>query len=789
MKNIFIIIIHTTLDLIFFRGKKKSKKNTENKNDDFAISFLFSIFGRGFEFESIFGPSFMLRFHETDKPLFDFVLRIDKHNDTYERTVIYKFCDEIPKSFQNISVFCFPFNKQTFTKAAQFCFSLTDTNKTTTYAFVYLNNRVAFCIVTRFFHPRFYLYAVKAISEMEQKDYSANIQLFLEMKLIHGKYDWTFDRFPPCFNSSAQAFIKNFSPECELSRLFQFIFKKLHVSNILSALVAMLLDCKIAVISADLEMLGNMVFALIALIFPLDWPGTFIPILPPSILTTLDAPFAYIVGLHSSVAEKLLDIVGYFVINVDVHYAAIVGMENFPPNILQLISTWTEKIRSLLNQFSPIFPFVQVQNKIREFIIDLFQCTFNNKNIKPDDLIQYYNQWRCVPTPDFPAILSQSQLFNCLISKIDYEPDERVFQAFWPNEKFTIKMHSKDNDNNDASEKHTYRERSNTGLPLNRKRSIDARQANEIALRSKNDINMDQLLNEINNEDGSLMISETNNEDRSSTIPNNTNEGDQNLAKSLKETKTHISKPINKTHKRNSTMKKHIPSTPPSNKLSATQNLNLKRIHNRSSSTEKQSQGKLNKPIPPPLQLDGSDSPKVSPSSARSPPPKGFHFISSDNDTLTDDKSELQYPIIRKRPGFPKPTRQFKKHLKVKSFNQKIQDDASKNKENKLNKLKLDDKYKDEELQLPSRAFAHMNAKAHKSIQLGSNTTNSTNLENHNSSLPKNHSHKRSQTPNLRRSRPNFYSRSRHLEKDKEKNPNHIPHKIEIILSSSSEED
>lgn len=98
-----------------------------------------------------------------------------------------------------------------------------------------------------------------------------------------------------------------------------FVFSKISPINLAQILVAILCDISIIIVSSDLNLLSRFCFALLSSIRPLEWKLLFIPILPSSLFETLQSPSPYIVGLHSSLFDKIQSIYidDHVLINID----------------------------------------------------------------------------------------------------------------------------------------------------------------------------------------------------------------------------------------------------------------------------------------------------------------------------------------------------------------------------------------------------------------------------------------------------------------------------------------
>ncbi|OHT02736.1 hypothetical protein TRFO_30044 [Tritrichomonas foetus] len=383
----------------------------------------------------------MLKFHEEGNPqIFNYVLIIRNTGElSYSTEIVYPpNIEEIPKTYSSVGAFCFnsPGKK---THDAVFSFCLTDAEKNPHYVFASVRSNVAYCVISDYFHFNFLTDISRIIPDINgHTKFLTNI---LSRQFIHGVSDWYFNEGLPGI-----IHYRRMSPGCELMDLYKFIFVHLPIHYILLLIVAIMLDNKIIVISSSLDMLSRAAYSLLSLIYPLTWPGSFIPICPEYMSTCLEAPFPYIIGIHSSISEKLLidSMMCYFAFNVDGHYAVNVGQEDFPPNILKYIDEMAESLKITLSSYAPLFPFLQIQMKIREFIIGILATAYDLDpyEFSYKEILANYVMWSDEPSQDFAALISQSQSMDQFIRSIDSdEADEEIFTAFFPNEKFMPNVH------------------------------------------------------------------------------------------------------------------------------------------------------------------------------------------------------------------------------------------------------------------------------------------------------------------------------------------------------------
>lgn len=77
------------------------------------------------------------------------------------------------------------------------------------------------------------------------------------------------------------------------------LFASLSVGNIMVVLGCILEECKVALLSSHCSILTPVAEALLSALFPFEWQGLYIPIMPYSMLDILDAPVPFVVGLDS----------------------------------------------------------------------------------------------------------------------------------------------------------------------------------------------------------------------------------------------------------------------------------------------------------------------------------------------------------------------------------------------------------------------------------------------------------------------------------------------------------
>ena len=77
------------------------------------------------------------------------------------------------------------------------------------------------------------------------------------------------------------------------------LFACLSVGNIITLMGCLMTESRVALCSRHYALFGPVAEALMSFLFPIQWQGMYIPIMPYSMLDILDAPVPFLVGLHA----------------------------------------------------------------------------------------------------------------------------------------------------------------------------------------------------------------------------------------------------------------------------------------------------------------------------------------------------------------------------------------------------------------------------------------------------------------------------------------------------------
>ncbi|XP_069764360.1 myotubularin-related protein 5 isoform X10 [Narcine bancroftii] len=95
------------------------------------------------------------------------------------------------------------------------------------------------------------------------------------------------------------------------------LLKQLGINNVLDLFCAALTEHKILFLSSSYQRLTEACRALLALMFPLKYSFTYIPILPAQLIEVLSSPTPFIIGIHSSFRADMQDLLDVIVADLD----------------------------------------------------------------------------------------------------------------------------------------------------------------------------------------------------------------------------------------------------------------------------------------------------------------------------------------------------------------------------------------------------------------------------------------------------------------------------------------
>jgi hypothetical protein len=136
-------------------------------------------------------------------------------------------------------------------------------------------------------------------------------------------------------------YLKVFSGEQELTRpVDDFtsinevnlnpLFDHFDIQHILTLFGCLLEEKRIIFSGSSLSNVSSCANAVFAFIYPFKWQHVFVPILPGKLLDYVCAPMPYILGIHSSMLQKVLKMPIDEVVIFDLDKREIKGLEKIP---------------------------------------------------------------------------------------------------------------------------------------------------------------------------------------------------------------------------------------------------------------------------------------------------------------------------------------------------------------------------------------------------------------------------------------------------------------------------
>ncbi|XP_059495851.1 DENN domain-containing protein 1B isoform X2 [Stegostoma tigrinum] len=255
------------------------------------------------------------------------------------------------ESLQSLPKFCFPFDVERVWESSvvqQFTFVLTDLDGNQRFGFCRLTGGSKTCICILSFLPWFEVFykLLNNIADCLAKGQDNEVKELLRMLYIHP---------PPQPDSPLKLellsyFIApdiNSLPTIPESRNLTEYVVAVDVNNMLHLYASMLHERRIIITCSKLSTLTACVHGSTAMLYPMYWQHIYIPVLPPHLLDYCCAPMPYLIGIHSSLMEKvrsraLEDVV---ILNVDSNTleSPFNDLEKMPPDVVSILKVKLKK--------------------------------------------------------------------------------------------------------------------------------------------------------------------------------------------------------------------------------------------------------------------------------------------------------------------------------------------------------------------------------------------------------------------------------------------------------------
>ncbi|XP_040002074.1 DENN domain-containing protein 1B isoform X2 [Xiphias gladius] len=217
------------------------------------------------------------------------------------------FSDE--ESCQTVPRFCFPYDIQRVRDGVavqHFTFVLTDLEGCQRFGFCRLTNSTQTCLCILSYLPWFEVF-YKLLNNLA--DYLTKGQINEMKALLSALYK---QPIPLAAGSVTLQMVPYFIapdprslPSIPENRNLTELIVAVDVGNLLQLYASMLFERRILIFASKLSTLTSCLHAISAVLYPMYWQHIFIPVLPTHLLDYCCAPMPYLIGVHTSLSERV----------------------------------------------------------------------------------------------------------------------------------------------------------------------------------------------------------------------------------------------------------------------------------------------------------------------------------------------------------------------------------------------------------------------------------------------------------------------------------------------------
>ncbi|XP_066564241.1 DENN domain-containing protein 1B [Amia ocellicauda] len=267
--------------------------------------------------------------------------------------VLFQFPEDFSDqdSLQTLPRFCFPYDIERVKECPavqHFTFVLTDLEGNQRFGFCRLTSSSRTCLCILSYLPWFEVF-YKLLNNLA--DYLTKGQKNEMRELLSALYKLPIPQpDSPVILQYLPYFIApdvGSLPTIPESRNLTELVVAMDVNNMLHLYASMLLERRILITSSKLSTLTACVHASSALLFPMYWQHIYIPVLPPHLIDYCCAPMPYLIGVHSSLMERvksraLEDVV---ILNVDTNTleSPFEDLKKIPSDVVSLLKMKLKK--------------------------------------------------------------------------------------------------------------------------------------------------------------------------------------------------------------------------------------------------------------------------------------------------------------------------------------------------------------------------------------------------------------------------------------------------------------
>nr|XP_058130898.1 DENN domain-containing protein 1B isoform X4 [Dasypus novemcinctus] len=272
------------------------------------------------------------RTKENPERTFDLVLKVKCHvSENEDPVVLWKFPEDFgdQEVLKSVPKFCFPFDIERVSQnqvGQHFTFVLTDIDSKQRFGFCRLTSGGKICLCILSYLPWFEVYykLLNTLADYLAKELENDLNETLKSLYNHpvpkANTPVNLSVNQEIFIASEQVLKDQPSlvphsyfiapdvtglPTVPESRNLTEYFVAVDVNNMLQLYASMLHERRIIITSSKLSTLTACLHGSAALLYPMYWQHIYIPVLPPHLLDYCCAPMPYLIGVHSSLIERV----------------------------------------------------------------------------------------------------------------------------------------------------------------------------------------------------------------------------------------------------------------------------------------------------------------------------------------------------------------------------------------------------------------------------------------------------------------------------------------------------
>ncbi|XP_064129514.1 DENN domain-containing protein 1B isoform X4 [Loxodonta africana] len=319
------------------------------------------------------------RIKENPERTFDLVLKVKCHaSENEDPVVLWKFPEDFGNQevLQSVPKFCFPFDVERVSQnqvGQHFTFVLTDIESKQRFGFCRLTSGGKICLCILSYLPWFEVYykLLNTLADYLTKELESDLNDTLKSLYNHPvpKANTPINLSVASIQLNQEIFIASEQvlkeqpslaphsyfiapdvtglPTIPESRNLTEYFVAVDVNNMLELYASMLHERRVIITSSKLSTLTACLHGSAALLYPMFWQHIYIPVLPPHLLDYCCAPMPYLIGIHSSLIERvknksLEDVV---MLNVDTNTleSPFNDLSNLPSDVVSALKNKLKK--------------------------------------------------------------------------------------------------------------------------------------------------------------------------------------------------------------------------------------------------------------------------------------------------------------------------------------------------------------------------------------------------------------------------------------------------------------